>query len=176
MIKRLLFISIIIISFASCKNRVNDSPNTPVSEAKKKLEIVNKALVDKDRERIKAYIERHKLEGMEENKSGLFYLVWGKSSGPKVKDGDIVFISHKITLMDGTLCYQSTEENPKEFLVGKGGVEAGLEMAILMMAQGQKGKFILPPHLGHGLLGDNDKIPPMAILVFDVELLLVIAS
>ena len=97
MTRRLLYISIIIISFASCKNRGNDSPNTPVSEAKKKLEIVNKALVDKDRERIKAYIERHKLDGMEENKSGLFYLIWGESSGPKVKDGDIVFISYKIT-------------------------------------------------------------------------------
>ncbi len=173
---RFIFLLIFTISFVGCRNRGDKTPKTPISEAKRKLEIVNKALVDKDRERIKAYIERHKLDGMEENKSGLFFLVWGESTGPKIKEGDIVYVSYKITLMDGTLCYQFTEDNPKEFLVGKGGVEAGLEMAVLMMQQGQKGKFILPPHLGHGLLGDNDKIPPMAILVFDVELLLVIAS
>ena len=60
--------------------------------------------------------------------------------------------------------------------MGKGGVESGLEMAVLLMKDGQKGKFILPPHLGHGLIGDNDKIPPLAILVFDIELLAVIKN
>jgi FKBP-type peptidyl-prolyl cis-trans isomerase len=113
---------------------------------------------------------------MEENKSGLYYLVWGDPNGPKVQTGDIVVINYKVSMLDGTELINTEKEKPLEFLVGKGGVEAGLEMAVLLMQQGQKGKFILPPHLGHGLLGDNDRIPPMAVLVFDVELLLVIES
>lgn len=162
--------------FAGCKNRQSDYPKVPLSEAKKKFETINKSLISKDRERISAYIERHGLQEMVESPSGLYHLVWGEAYGPKVKKGDAVAISCKITLLDGTLCYNFSSSNPKEFLVGKGGVESGLEMALLLMQQGQKGKFIMPPHLGHGLLGDNDKIPPMAVLVFDVELLRVIAS
>ena len=77
-------------------------------------------------------------------------------------------------MLDGTLCYSSKRNKPKEFLVGYGGVEAGLEMAVKLMHQGQYGKFILPPHLAHGLIGDNDKIPPRSIIVYDVHLLNVI--
>ena len=175
--KTLLLTITIIVCLASCKNNNSRTPISSFRETKKKFEIVNKALVQKDKERILAYIERHKLEGMQENKSGLYYLIWGEKIGNKVKEGDIVLINYKIELLDGTLCYNTfTENTPKEFMVSKGGVEAGLELAILLMHQGQKGKFIMPPHLAHGLLGDNDKIPPMAILVFDVELLSVIES
>jgi FKBP-type peptidyl-prolyl cis-trans isomerase FkpA len=39
------------------------------------------------------------------------------------------------------------------------------------MKQGQKAIFIMPPHLAHGLLGDKNKVPPRATLVYDVELL-----
>ena len=143
-----------------CKQKGNNNPKTTVSEAKKKLEVINRVLVDKDKEDIEAYISRHRLDGMEENKSGLFYLVWGEATGPKVKTGDVVFLDFKVTLLDGTECYSSEKSRPMEFLVGHGGVESGLEMAVLLMFEGQSGKFILPPHLGHGLLGDMDMIPP----------------
>lgn len=145
-------------------------------ETKKQLEHVNKLLVEKDKEQIEAYIKRHQLVEMQENKAGLFYLVWGDENGLQVETNDIVVLNYKISLLDGTECYTTSAEKPKEFLVGKGGVESGLEMAVLLMKEGQKGKFILPPHLGHGLIGDSDKIPPLAILVFDVELLEVIKS
>lgn len=166
----------LLFSVFGCINSEKKQPKTSYSEAKKKFETVNKALVDRDREKIEAYIQRHNLVGMQENKAGLYYLIWGEANGLKAKVGNIVVIDYKITLLDGTQCFDSKDEKPKDFLVGKGGVEAGLEMAILLMQQGQKGKFIMPPHLGHGLLGDNDKIPPLAVLVFDVELLLVIES
>ena len=175
--KKILLVLIIIASLTGCKSKKNNTPTTTVSEAKKRFEIVNKALVQKDQERILAYIERYKLDGMQENKAGLYYLIWGDANGNKVKEGDIVLINYKIELLDGTLCYNTFSDNtPIEFMVSKGGVEAGLEMAILMMKAGQKGKFIMPPHLGHGLSGDNDKIPPMAVLVFDIELLAVSES
>lgn len=174
---RLIFVALLIfLSTSACRNKNGNTPKTTVSEAKKRLEVVNRALVDKDKERIEAYISRHRLEGMKENKSGLYYLVWGEPKGPKVKTGDIVVVSYKVSMLDGTELINTENEKPLEFLVGKGGVEAGLEMAVLLMQLGQKGKFILPPHLGHGLLGDNDRIPPMAVLVFDVELLQVIES
>lgn len=158
-----------------CKERER-APNISVSEAKKRLNDINKGLVEKDREKIEAYIERHRLEGVEQNQAGLFYLVWGEATGPKVKSGDIVVFDFKITLLDGTLCYSSENDNPKNFLVGYGNVESGLEMGMLLMHQGQRAKFILPPHLNHGLLGDGNMIPPRSIIVYDVHLLTIIEN
>ena len=164
----------IIIFFLGCRNQSENENHIPTSEVKKTLQNVNKALVDKDIEIIDAYIERHKLDGMQSNGAGLYYLVWGDSTGVRVTEGSVVQFNYKVSLLDGTLCYSSKGNKPKEFLVGYGGVEAGLEMAVKLMHQGQYGKFILPPHLAHGLIGDNDKIPPRSIIVYDVHLLNVI--
>jgi len=38
------------------------------------------------------------------------------------------------------------------------------------MRVGDKAKFIVPSHLGHGLSGDFEKIPPLTTLVIDLEL------
>jgi len=148
----------------------------PLGEAKKTLQEVNQALVEKDRELIHAFIERHDLKGMAENGSGLYYLVWGHGSGEPIKNGDLVSLEYTVSLLDGTLCYTSKGEKPKEFVVGYGGVESGLEMAVLLMQLGQSGKFILPPHLAHGLLGDQNKIPPRSIIVYDVRVINVVVK
>jgi FKBP-type peptidyl-prolyl cis-trans isomerase len=176
MIRSLIIINIFALIVLGCNENPKKLPNSSLKDAKRKLETVNRAMVEKDKERIEAYISRHQILGMEENKAGLYFLVWGEATGPKVKLGDVVIINYKISLLDGSECYDTLNDKPKQFLVGKGGVESGLEMAVLLMQQGQKGKFIMPPHLGYGLLGDSDRIPPLAILVFDVELLTVIES
>lgn len=174
---KIILVLIAIFVLVGCRQKTNDNAKVlNPNEARKQLEHLNRLLVEKDKEQIEAYIERQQLVGMQENKAGLFYLVWGESTGEQVETNDIVVLNYKITLLDGTECYNTKSSKPKEFLVGKGGVESGLEMAVLLMKDGQKGKFILPPHLGHGLIGDNDKIPPLAILVFDIELLTVIKN
>lgn len=56
-------------------------------------------------------------------------------------------------------------------LVGKDNVEAGLHEGIQLMHVGDQMRFILPSHLAHGLTGDQSKIPPLASVVYEVELL-----
>jgi FKBP-type peptidyl-prolyl cis-trans isomerase FkpA len=175
-IKVLLIGITLLISVFGCQKREKKISNEPLKEVKKKFEAVNRTMVEKDREKILAYIERHSLTDMKENQSGLYYLIWGESQNITVKTGDIVTIKYRISLLDGTICGKTEEHRIKEFMVGKGGVESGIEMAVLLMKLGEKGKFIITPHLGYGLLGNNDDIPPMAILVFDVELIEVIAK
>lgn len=170
-----LLILPLVLLFA-CKDKGGRGKNITLTEAKSRLQSVNKALVDKDAELIEAYIERHKLQNIQNNGAGLFYLIWGETTDSLIKRGDLVSLDYKISLLDGTLCYSSENSKPKEFVVGYGGVEAGLEMAMLLMRKGQRGKLILPPHLAHGLLGDNNKIPSRAIIVYDVHVKNVIAK
>jgi FKBP-type peptidyl-prolyl cis-trans isomerase FkpA len=130
---------------------------------------VNRLLNKKDRERILGYIEREKLN-MHESGTGLWYMIENKGIGQQAKKGNIATIKYNVTLLDGTACYDSDKDGPKIFQIGKGGVESGLEEGILLLNGGGKAKFIIPPHLAYGLLGDEKKIPGRAILVYEVEL------
>lgn len=170
---RYIFIFLIMVNLLpSCKrNEGKRMTNKEVSDAKNSFAKINKVLINEDRTLIEGYIKRHRLEGMKESGTGLYYLVWGNAEGDSIKYGNVVEYSYKVTLLDGTLCYQSNSNSTKKFKVGMGGVESGLEQAVLLMRKGQKGKFILPPHLAYGLIGDADKIPSRSIIVYDIEML-----
>ena len=56
-------------------------------------------------------------------------------------------------------------------IVGRGGVESGLEEAVLKLRKNSSAILILPPHLAHGLIGDGNKIPPKAILVYKIKVI-----
>ena len=59
----------------------------------------------------------------------------------------------------------------KQFRIGQGGVESGLEEGVLLLLhEGDKATFIMPPHLAHGLPGDGNRIPARSIIVYEVEL------
>jgi FKBP-type peptidyl-prolyl cis-trans isomerase len=162
---------ILLLALLACNSNTNNNsePVKSFSSTKQKLMGINQQLTGKDRELIKAYIDRHRL-AMKENPSGLFIYVYGEGSGSTPKKGDLITYYYRISLLDGAECYKSEPGKPKSFMVGHGGVESGLEEGITLMRKGQKAVFILPPHLAHGLIGDMDKIPPRASIVYEVEL------
>ncbi len=102
--------------------------------------------------------------------TGLWYQIYQKGNGAPAKTGKMASINYKVWLLDGTLCYSSDSLGMKKFRIGKGGVEKGLEEGILLMRVGDKARFIMPPHLADGLIGDQDKIPPRSIILYEVEL------
>jgi FKBP-type peptidyl-prolyl cis-trans isomerase len=55
------------------------------------------------------------------------------------------------------------------FEVGKGGIENGLEEAILQLHLGDQAVIILPSHLAFGLLGDQKKIPQRATVIYEID-------
>ncbi|KAG9477392.1 peptidyl-prolyl cis-trans isomerase FKBP7 [Eleutherodactylus coqui] len=63
-----------------------------------------------------------------------------------------------------------TDGHPKWFVLGVGQVIKGLDMAMIDMCPGEKRKVTIPPSLAYGEKG-YDKIPPNAILIFEIELL-----
>lgn len=169
--------SIALQPLASCKSCQEPEPQLPTpSQAKEMLIRINKTLTHDDSKTIDRYIRSHSLDSMEVSPTGLFYHIWGKPNGKQVETGDQVAIGYKLSLLDSTTCYSSEKDGPKCFKVGQGGVETGLEEGILLMKQGQNAKFIIPPHLAHGLVGDGKRIPARAIVVYDIELLQVKAQ
>ena len=168
--KAYIFIILCLFCF-SCKEK-----NTPPVSRKNPFDNkesfirANQYLVKQDEEKIKGYIERRGWE-MQQTKSGLSYMIIEKGTGKKVTLNKKITCSYSITLLDGTACYSSDKDGNKEFITGKGGVESGLEEGVLLLRVGDNAKFIMPPHLAHGLLGDENKIPPRSIIVYDVKIL-----
>ena len=154
----------------SCANSKTKNPEKKKINDQESLININKVLVKKDKEAIENYIERHKWE-MEFIETGLWYMIYNQGTGERAEIGKMATINYEISLLDGYVCYTSDSLIPKTFKIGVGGVESGLEQGILLLREGDKAKFILPPHLAHGLLGDEDRIPPRSTIVYDVELL-----
>jgi FKBP-type peptidyl-prolyl cis-trans isomerase len=104
--------------------------------------------------------------------SGLRYFIYqkGKSSEPLAQAGQTASIVTTISLLDGTECYKTEEGYIEEIIIDRNDQESGLNEGLKYMKVGDKAKLILPSHLAHGLVGDREKIPPLAILVLDVEL------
>ena len=165
-----LFLMLSVIFFFSCKSTPEEQkPENPFGE-KETLIKVNKYFVEKDAEIIESYVKRRNWQ-MEVTESGLWYMIYEKGYGPKATIGKVATIEYSITLLDGTVCYDSGNSGPKRFTIGRGGVEAGLEEGILMLRTGDKARFILPPHLAYGLLGDEEKILPRSAIVYELEVI-----
>ncbi|HBX50674.1 MAG TPA: peptidylprolyl isomerase [Bacteroidales bacterium] len=131
---------------------------------------VNKILVKKDEETIRNYIKRREWK-MEVSGTGLFYGIYKKGNGAKAEVGKYATIKYNISLIDGTVCYSSDSLGLKTFRISQGRVESGLEEGILLMKEGDKAHLIMPPYMAHGLIGDDNKIPPRSIIIYDVDLI-----
>ena len=162
------FILFLVIS-VGCKIQSGDKPEKRKVTAEELIS-VNRYMVSQDASAIKEYLERNEYQ-MLETKTGLWYQIDKEGEGARAQKGDLVKIAYDIFLLDGTKCYSSDSLGYRSFKVGQGGVESGLEEGILLMQEGSKVTFIMPPHRAHGFVGDDDKIPGRSTLLYKVELL-----
>ncbi len=137
---------------------------------KENLESVNKFLVQKDKERIRSFIERRSWN-MENSESGLWYMIYEEGNGKKIQYGDFVRVDYEIRLLDGTLLSSSESGKAKVIHVGRDEEVKGLHEGLQYLSKGDKARFIIPPHLAHGLIGDGERIPARSILYYEIEIL-----
>ncbi len=169
MIIRLLVISLLSLMTLSC-NTDHQKTTAQKGPGKKELADLNRYLVRKDRERIENYIARRNLK-MTETQSGLWYMIKSEGKGSNFTDKDKVVMEYECTLLDGTFCYSSKETGPKEVIIGNTRIEPGLDQGLRMLKPGSEALFIIPPFLGWGLPGDGGKIPPRAVIVYNISII-----
>ncbi len=169
---KLLSIFFFIIFFACNDHNKSNSDKRFLSQDSINIRMMNtnKILSENENDKINDFISRYQWH-MKMTGSGLRYFIYKSGNGDKPKIGKIVKINYKLSLLNGVSIYTSDENGPKIFEIGKAQVETGLEEGILLLKVGDKAKFIIPSHLGFGLLGDQNKIPRKASLVYDVELI-----
>jgi FKBP-type peptidyl-prolyl cis-trans isomerase len=167
-IKYFLFCIVLLLAL-SCREQKKGPSKEDQARYQENLVRVNRYLVGADADKIRGYMKRRHW-AMNTSKTGLWYMIYKNGSGADAQTGKQATLNYKVWLLDGTLCYSSEKSGPKKFRIGQGGVESGLEEGVLLLKVGDKARFIMPPHLAQGLIGDQDKIPPRSCIVYEVEL------
>ena len=167
-IKDIAFVFIIFLLISCRENSENKVRGT--KPGKIEMADINKYLVQKDRERIKNYIERKNLK-MNESPTGLWYQIIKEGSGNTFAENDKVILDYECSLLDGTKCYSSKDLGPKEVVLGRSDIEQGLSEGLRLLKPGAEAIFIIPSFLAYGFVGDRKMIPSRAVLVYNVNIL-----
>jgi FKBP-type peptidyl-prolyl cis-trans isomerase FkpA len=160
---------LILLLAVSCKQVPEPQRNFSNESLKEPLIRANIMAKDTEEDDINSFIERYEWK-MRTTGTGIRYMIYHNGNGPRAEEGKIASLNYTLRLISGEVVYSSEEGGAMEFLIGKGGVESGLEEAILLLRQGDKARIIIPSQLGFGLAGDDHKIPPKATLIYDIEL------
>jgi len=164
-----LYTSVIML-FSSCGS--NEKPQQQQfneKEVKESLEYANRYLIRTEAQEIDGFLSRHKWP-VTTSPSGLKYWIYEKGDGKEVKNGQTLVLNYELKLLNGRKIYNSKEDGQKIFVKGYLTGEPGLDEATSYMRQGDKARIIAPAHLGFGILGDKNRIPPRATLIYDIEI------
>lgn len=173
---KLIGFSLIVFSLClvSCGPKENDVPDQKVIDEallKKQLQEVQTPSLVQEKDIIDSYVKQHQLQ-LQITGTGLRYgIIKANPKGKAIISTNVVKVNYKVSLLDGTVCYSSDKKGSKSFKVDFDNVEDGLHEGIKLMREGEKGIFILPSHLAHGLTGDNDMIPPKSPVLYEIEVL-----
>lgn len=166
---RILYITFAIL-LVSCQEEAEERPKE-VNWTKNDSYTLGKNVAENEELKIRIYLESHKDWNLTKTGTGLRYYVYEEGTGPSPKRKEVAEIEYVVSLLDGTECYRTEDDEYEELLVDQSNVETGVQEAIKLMKVGDRAKLIIPSHIGHGLLGDRKKIPPLTTLVVDLHLM-----
>lgn len=114
-------------------------------------------------------------QGVYTTKSGLQYQILKQGTGQSPKANSIVKVNYEGRLIDGTVFDSSIARNQTaEFQVSQ--VIQGWTEGLQLMKEGAEYRFFIPAQLGYGQIGSGDVIEPNSTLIFDVELIEILAK
>lgn len=116
-----------------------------------------------------------KKQGVQTTQSGLQYQILKPGTGPSPKANSIVKVNYEGRLIDGTVFDSSIARNQTaEFQVSQ--VIQGWTEGLQLMKEGAEYRFFIPAQLGYGQIGSGDVIEPNSTLIFDIELIEILAK
>lgn len=107
-----------------------------------------------------------------ETESGLFYHIEEAGEGEKVVGGKTITVHYTGKLPSGKTFDSSYDRGqPISFPLGAGRVIPGWDEGLTYFNVGGKGTLVIPYTLGYGERGYPPVIPPLATLIFEIEVI-----
>jgi FKBP-type peptidyl-prolyl cis-trans isomerase len=132
----------------------------------------NQEINEREQIQINLFLAHYTNLKMTLTESGLRYMIYKQGpAGELAKTGQTASIRVRVETLDRVVRYETEKETAEAFAIDKSEKESGIHEALKYMKVGDHAKLILPSYLGHGLLGDRERIPPQAVLYIDLELI-----
>ncbi len=167
------YVMILLVSALSCecssKSGRAEYPNETTTETNR-IE-ARRDFLKKERQSIEAYQKDHKLK-MTRTGTGLYYKITNDAPDQvEIESNDLVEYAYNIYALDGTLLYSSEASGTATLKIDRQDSEIGLHEALKLLGLGDEGLFILPSHLAFGVAGDQNKVPPMTPLLYELKII-----
>ena len=128
------------------------------------------ATADMSPEGNQKFLEENKAkEGVQTTASGLQYRVIKAGAGASPTANDVVNVTYKGWLIDGTVFDETPPGQTATFPAGA--LIPGWVEALQLMKEGDEWEIVIPSELGYGAQGAGGVIPPNQTLVFNMALL-----
>jgi FKBP-type peptidyl-prolyl cis-trans isomerase FkpA len=114
-------------------------------------------------------LQNNQKPGIVETESGLQYLVVDEKEGDKPDALSTVELHQRALLLNGTVLEDTYRANQTS-IVPLDELIDGLQEGVQLMCVGSRYKFWVPAELAWGRKGTGNKIPPNAVLHFDIRL------
>lgn len=114
-------------------------------------------------------VQNAKKEGVVETHTGLQYFIVESTNGAKPDEWSTLEIHQRALLLNGTILEDTYRLNQTTAVKINELIE-GLQEGLQLMPVGSRYKFWVPSELAWGRKGTSNKIPPNAVLHFDIRL------
>ena len=114
--------------------------------------------------------KNRKKDDVHETASGLQFSIIEAGEGEAPFEGCNLVIHQRCSLLNGKIIEDTFKENTPDEVPMDELIE-GYKEGILLMRKGSRFKLYIPSDLAWGKKGTGNKIPPNALLIFDVRLI-----
>lgn len=162
--KRFLFL-LPLLCLACSEPPVINAPDPQGDPYKESMINANKTINSAEQTQIESYVQRHGWT-MRQLSNGAWIEETSQGQGKPVDWDDTVTVRYRMEALNGKVIYPSEEET---FVVGQNKPTVGLDRAVMELHRGSKARLIVPSSLGYGVVGDGDRVPARAVLVYHLE-------
>lgn len=171
--KILIVILLTLLTIVSCDNNDKTQKSVQAVDKKELEELLIEAninMLSKESAIIDSFVNNKNLNVIKTG-TGLRYYIEEAGEGDLIVKGNRVSLEYEVRFLNGKLVYSSDKDGIKTFVVGRGGVESGLEEAILFLRKNSVATIIIPSYLAHGMVGDGNRITQRATLVYKLKVI-----
>lgn len=171
--KILIVILLTLQTIVSCDNNDRTQKSVQTVDKKELEELLIEAninMLSQESAIIDSFVNNKNLNVIKTG-TGLRYYIEEAGEGDLIVKGNRVSLEYEVRFLNGKLVYSSDKDGIKTFVVGRGGVESGLEEAILFLRKNSVATIIIPSYLAHGLVGDGNRITQRATLVYKLKVI-----
>lgn len=156
-------------------NEFRERVNTAMQEKRKVEQEEQAKVAEENKAKGATFLEGNKAkDGVVTLESGLQYKVLTEGKGKSPAASDRVKVHYKGTLIDGSQ-FDSSYDRGEPATFGVGQVIKGWTEALQLMKEGGKWQLFIPADLAYGAVS-RPQIPGNSVLLFDVELLEIVAE